>query len=408
MKPYLTTFFLFFLFVFPFSVHAQDTIRFDESGLELVMQRAKVEKKPIFYMAYADWCPHCKNIKATTLKDAEVVSFMNANYVFAGLNFEKPGSEDFKTKYNIKTFPTFLVLDENGQELARFTGELKKEKFLSEVKLALNPKQQLPYLKAEYEKDKTNGINLMRYLVALKKGRDRNELNPIAHEYFEKLTDDKIVNEVNWKIFTNGVSDIASREYQFVITNQQAFAAITSPKRVNDKFKNSVMELLKPIVKTNDFANYKKQRAIAKTITSPVIDSLLFQYDLDHYEFNSNWNEYKKVAAADIKKYVWNSPKEIKSIVLNVMRNSTDAASLNQSLSWIKHSNELEESYDGILLEARVQRKLNNIPIAITITKKAKAFSTQMGWDGKEADKLLADLLERKKIAAKPAAKTKK
>lgn len=408
MKPYFTTFFLFFLFVLPFSAHAQDSIRFDESGLESVIQRAKVEKKPIFYMAYADWCPHCKNIKATTLRDPEVVLFMNANYVFAGLNFEKPGSEDFKTKYNVKTFPTFLVLDENGQELARFTGELKKDKFLSEVKLALNPKQQLPYLKAEYEKDKTNGLNLMRYLVALKKGKDRNELNPIAHEYFEKLTDDKIVNEVNWKIFTNGVSDIASREYQFVITNQQAFAAITSQKRVNDKFKNSVMELLKPIVKTNDFTNYKKQRAIAKTINSPIIDSLLFQYDLDHYEFNSNWNEYKKVAAANIKKYVWNSPKEIKSIVLNVMRNSTDAASLNQSLSWIKHSNELEESYDGIVLEAPVYRKLNNIPVAITITKKAKAFSTQMGWDGKEADKLLADLLERKKIAAKPAAKTKK
>lgn len=408
MKIYNLPFFLFFLIVFVFPLHAQDSIRFDESGLEVVMQRAKTEKKPIFYMAYADWCPHCKNIKATTLKDAEVISFMNANYVFAGLNFEKSGSENFKTKYNVKTFPTFLVLDENGQELARFNGELKKDKFLSEVKLALNPKQQLPFLKAEYEKDKTNGINLMRYLVALKKGNDRKELNPIAHDYFEKVTDEKMVNEVNWKIFTNGVSDIESREYQFVITNQQAFAAITSQKRVNDKFKNSVIELLKPIVKTNDIATYKKQRAIAKTITSPVIDSLLFQFDLDHHEFNTNWNEYKKVATSNIKKFVWDSPKEIKSIVLNVMRNSTDAPSLNQTLSWIKHSNELEESYDGILLEARVYRKLNTIPAAITMTKKAKAFSVQMGWDGKEADKLMADLIERKKIAAKPAGKTKK
>lgn len=408
MKIYNLPFFLFFLIVFVFPLHAQDSIRFDESGLEVVMQRAKTEKKPIFYMAYADWCPHCKNIKATTLKDAEVISFMNANYVFAGLNFEKSGSENFKTKYNVKTFPTFLVLDENGQELARFNGELKKDKFLSEVKLALNPKQQLPFLKAEYEKDKTNGINLMRYLVALKKGNDRKELNPIAHDYFEKVTDEKMVNEVNWKIFTNGVSDIESREYQFVITNQQAFAAITSQKRVNDKFKNSVIELLKPIVKTNDIATYKKQRAIAKTISSPVIDSLLFQFDLDHHEFNTNWNEYKKVATSNIKKFVWDSPKEIKSIVLNVMRNSTDAPSLNQTLSWIKHSNELEESYDGILLEARVYRKLNTIPAAITMTKKAKAFSVQMGWDGKEADKLMADLIERKKIAAKPAEKTKK
>ena len=408
MKLYNIPFFLFFLVFFAFPVHAQDSIRFDESGLEAVMQRSKTEKKPIFYIAYADWCPHCKNIKATTLKDAEVIAFMNSNYVFAGLNFEKPGSEDFKTKYNVKTFPTFLVLDENGLELARFTGELKKDKFLSEVKLALNIKQQLPFLKAEYEKDKTNGVNLMRYLVALKKGNERKELHPIAHEYFEKLTDEKLVSEVNWKIFTNGITDIESREYQFVITNQQAFAAITSQKRVNDKFKNSVIELLKPIVKTNNIDTYKKQRAIAKTITSPVIDSLLFQFDLDHHEFNTNWNEYKKVAVTNIKKYVWNSPKEIKSIVLNVMRNSTDAPSLNQSLSWIKHSNELEESYDGILLEARVQRKLNNIPAAITMTKKAKVFSDSMGWDGKEADKLLADLLIRKKAAAKPIAKPKK
>jgi thioredoxin-related protein len=408
MKPHFRYLICSLLLLFTFSIQAQDSIRFDESGLELVIQRAKAENKPIFYMVYANWCPHCKNIKATTLKDSEVISFMNTNYIFAGLDFEKAGSETFKNKYNIKTFPTFLVLDTNGIELARFTGELKKEKFLSEAKIALNPKQQLPYLKAEYEKDKTNGINCMRYLIALKKGNDRKELNPIAHDYFEGVKDEKMVSEINWKIFTNGVSDIESREYKFVNVNQQAFATITSQKRVNDKFINSVVELLKPIVKTSDTANYIKQRAIAKTITAPVIDSLLFQYDLDHFETNKDWTKYIKVTAENIKKYVWNSPKDIKNIVLNVMQNSTDAPSLNQSLSWIKHSNELEESYDGILLEARVQRKLNNIPVAIAFTKKAKAFSTSMGWDGKEADKLLADLLERQKIAVKPAPKTKK
>jgi thioredoxin-related protein len=408
MKPHFKHLIAFLLLISSFSIQAQDSIRFDETGLESVIQRSKVEKKPVFYMIYANWCVYCNNIKKNVLKDPEVINYINANYIFAGLDIEKPGSEDFKTKYKVKTFPTFIVLDENGIELARLKGELKKEKFLSEAKLALNPKQQLPFLKAEYEKDKTNGAVLMRYLVALKKGNERKELNPIAHDYFEKVADDKMVNEVNWKIFTNGVTDIESREYQFVITNQQAFAAITSQKRVNDKFKNSVIELLKPIVKTNGIDAYKKQRAIAQTIKSPVIDSLLFQYDLDHYEVNKDWTKYKKVASENIKKHAWNTPKVIKEIVLNVMRNSSDAPSLNQSLIWIKHSNELEESYDGLLLEARVQRKLNNIPAAITMTKKAKAFSDSMGWDGKEADKLLADLMIRKKVAAKPITKPKK
>ncbi len=397
MKPHFKNLIYLFFLLSTISFHAQDSIRFEESDLENVIQRAKNENKPIFYMVYANWCPHCKNIKATTLKDPEVISFMNQNYVFAGLDFEKPGSASFKNKYNIKIFPTFLVLDNNGIELARFTGELKKEKFLAEAKIALNPKQQLPFLKAEFEKDKKNGLNCMRYLIALKKGTDRKELNPIAHNYFEGVPDDKMVNEINWKIFTNGVTDISSKEYQFVIKNQQAFAAITSQKRVDDKFKNSVIELLKPIVKTNDTENYTKQRAIAQMITSPVVDSLLFKYDLDHFETNKDWAKYKKVAVENVKKHVWNNPRDLKEIVLNVMRNSSDVASLNQSLSWIKHSNDLEESYDGILLEARVYRKLNNIPAAIAYAKKAKAFSASMGWDGKEADKLLADLIEKQK-----------
>ena len=82
MKPHFRNLICSFLLFLTFSIQAQDSIRFDESGLEAVIQRAKTEKKPIFYMAYADWCPHCKNIKATTLKDAEVISFMTANYVF--------------------------------------------------------------------------------------------------------------------------------------------------------------------------------------------------------------------------------------------------------------------------------------------------------------------------------------
>lgn len=408
MKPHFSK--LLFVFIFFSSLHfyAQDTIRFDERALDEIIERSKVEKKPIFYMIYANWCTHCKAIKTTTLKDPEVISFMNSNYVMAGLDFEKPGSEPFKTKYNIKSFPTFLVLDEAGIELARFTGEMKKEKFLAEAKIALNPKQQLPYLKSEYEKDKTNGVNCMRYLIALKKGNDRKELNPIAHDYFEGVKDEKMVNEINWKIFTNGVTDIESREYKFVIVNQQAFAAVASQKRVNDKFVNTISEMMKAIVKTSDTDTYQKMKTQAQKIKAPVVDSLLFQYDLDHYETNKDWTKYKKTAAEGVKKYVWNSPKEIKNIVLNVMRNSTDAASLNQSLDWIKHSNELENTYEGVLLEARVYRKLNNISSAIDYTKKAKEIATSLGWDGKEADKLMADLLERQKAMAKSSPKTKK
>jgi thioredoxin-related protein len=381
-------------------VNAQDKLNFEAVELDSLLLRSKIEKKPIFYMVYTDWCPYCNNMKATTMIDPEVISFLNSNYIFAGLNFESPGNTSFKETYDIKTFPTFLMLNGNGEEIARFTGETKKEKFLTETKLALNPRQHLPFLKAQYESNKLNGANCLRYLVALKKGRTRKEINPIAHEYFENVLDENMINEINWRIFTQGVSDIESREYKFIVANQDEYVKITSQKRVNDKFINSVAELMKPAVSTADTENYKKLRAIAATITSTSVDSLLFKYDLEHYETTNSWENYKKVAKANIEKYAWTNPKEIQGIALTVMRNSSDSPTLNQSLAWIKHANSIEESYDGLLIEARVYRKLNNFSPAIELVKKAKLLFSEA--DHTEADKILTDLIQKQKSSVKP------
>lgn len=396
MKFYQFVLISFFILTSFSYCRAQDTLNFDFVELDVLLDRSKNEKKPVFYMVYTDWCPYCNNMKATTLLDPEVISYLNTNYIFAGVNFENPEIASFKNSYDIKSFPTFLTVNENGEEIARFTGEVNKEKFLTELKLALNPRQHLPFLKAQYELDKTNGVNCLRYVVALKKGRSRNEINPIAHEYFEGISDENMINEINWRIFTNGVSDIESREYKFVIANQEKFVQITSQKRVNDKFINSVVELLKPSVGSSTTENYMELRAIAATISSSSVDSLLFKYDLEHFEVNKDWENYKAAAKSNIEKYAWNSVNDIQKIALNVMRNSSDLPSLNQALAWIKHANSLEESYQGLLIEARVYRKLNNFSPAIELTKKAMLLNNN--GDNTEAEKILNDLLEKKKL----------
>jgi thioredoxin-related protein len=396
MRFYRFVLISFFILTSFSSCNSQDTLNFDFVELDVLLDRAEDEKKPIFYMVYTDWCPYCNNMKATTLLDPEVISYLNTNYIFAGVNFENPEITSFKNSFDIKTFPTFLTVNENGEEIARFTGEVNKEKFLTELKLALNPRQHLPFLKAQYESDKTNGANCLRYVVALKKGRSRKEVNPIAHEYFEGISDEKMINEINWRIFTNGVSDIESREYKFVIANQEKFVQITSQKRVNDKFINSVVELLKPSVGASTTENYMELRAIAATITSSSVDSLLFKYDLEHFEAKQDWENYKAAAKSNIEKYAWNSVNDIQKIALNVMRNSSDVPSLNQALAWIKHANSLEESYQGLLIEARVYRKLNNFSPAIELTKKAMLLNNN--GDNTEAEKILNDLLEKQKL----------
>lgn len=377
---------------------AQDTLNYDFVDVELMLERSASEKKQIFYMVYTDWCPYCNNMKATTLQDPEVISFLNNNYIFSGVNFENPNISSIKNTYEIKTFPTFLMLNESGEEIARITGELKKEKLLSELKLALNPRQHLTFLKSQYESNKSNGTNCLRYVVALKKGRKRSEVNPIAHAYFETVSDEKMVNLVNWRIFTNGISDIESREYKYVVANQERFAQIASKSRVDNKFINSVMELMKTAVNSTSTISYQQLRKVAATITSSAVDSLLFMYDLEHFELNKNWEGYKAAAVNNIEKYSWESVNEIHKISLNVMQNFSDKNSLNQSLSWIKHANSIRDSHKGLLIEARVHRKLNNLALAIDLTK--KAISLNNNGDNTDAEKILDDLYKKQKTKA--------
>jgi thioredoxin-related protein len=84
MKPHFKHLITILSLLCVFFTQAQDSIRFDETGLESVIQRSKVEKKPVFYMIYANWCVYCNNIKKNVLKDPEVISYMNSNYIFAG------------------------------------------------------------------------------------------------------------------------------------------------------------------------------------------------------------------------------------------------------------------------------------------------------------------------------------
>ena len=69
---------------------AQQDFKFDESDYQTMLQKAKTEKKPVFLMLYADWCPHCNKMKNSVLKDVAVIDFLSKNYLCKALNSDRP------------------------------------------------------------------------------------------------------------------------------------------------------------------------------------------------------------------------------------------------------------------------------------------------------------------------------
>lgn len=374
------------------TVKSQNQFIPDDTPYKTALENAKKEGKPLFIMLYADWCPHCNQMKKEVFSDPNVMSFLKENYICIWKNIEKEEGIALKNKYNTKSLPTFLFLDANETLLYALKGEMKTPEFMSEVKYALNSRMQLPYLEKEFMSDPSNSDKFFTYLNTLKKGKDRTDLSPPTHVYLNTQSDAQLISETNWRIIANGVTDINSREFQFVLKHQKEFAAVASQNRVDRKIESIVTELLRPYVDNLDTVNYYKQREVAKSIRLQKTDSLVFKFDLTLAERTEKWQFYKKTTLENTQKLVWNDASFLKDIGQTYLKHINDTESLKKSIFWVKHSLEINDSYDGNLLLARLYNKIKDKKMALQYAKDAKVICTEKTWDPKEVDTLLAEL----------------
>jgi thioredoxin-related protein len=384
--------YLVFLLLTFSNVNSQNQFVSDDVSYKTGLETAKAQNKPLFVMLYADWCPHCNQMKKEVFNDSSVIDFLKKNYVCIFKNIEKEEGKALKEKYNTRSLPTFLFLDSDETLLYVLKGEMGKTEFMTEAGYALKRTMQLPYLEKEFMSDTENSAKFFAYLNTLKKGKDRTDLSPATHLYLNTQSDAQLLSETNWRAIANGVTDINSREFQFVLKHQKEFTAVASQNRVDRKIESIVNELLRPLVDNLDTINYYKQREVAKSIRLQKTDSLVFKFDLTLAERAEKWQFYKTVTLEDTQKLVWNDASFLKDIGQMYLKHVKDTESLKKSISWVKHSLELNDSYDGNLLVARLYKKINDKKSALKYTRDAIAIGKEMTWNTKDADALLTEL----------------
>ncbi|WP_305070286.1 thioredoxin family protein [Flavobacterium lipolyticum] len=329
--------YLFFLFISLQTTSAQNQFIPDDMPYKTALNNAKAQGKPVFLMLYADWCPHCNLMKKEVFSDPAVIDFLKKNYVCVWKNIEKEEGTALKNKFNTKSLPSFLFIDPATETLLyALKGELKKEVFMTEVNNALNPKLQLPYLEKEFLADPSNVDKFFNYLNTLKKGKDRTDLSIPTHIYLNTQSDAQLISETNWRVIANGVTDIKSREFQYVLSHNKEFAAVASQSRIDRKTESIITESLRPYVDNLDTTNYYKQREIAKSIRLQKVDSLVFKFDLTLAERTEKWQFYKKVTLESTQKLVWNDASSLKDIGQTYLKHISDTESLKKSIVWIK------------------------------------------------------------------------
>ncbi|MDQ8185478.1 thioredoxin family protein [Pelagicoccus sp. SDUM812002] len=108
-----------------------DEMQLERHSLPEALAKAKVENKLVLADMSAIWCPTCRSLDKNVFSNPKVQAKINENYVFARIEYESEEGESFMDTYDVRAFPTILILDPTGKRLKKIEYTSSPEEFNS-------------------------------------------------------------------------------------------------------------------------------------------------------------------------------------------------------------------------------------------------------------------------------------
>jgi len=107
-----------------------------DADIDRAFAQARRERKPVLLYWGATWCPPCNQLKATLFNQQEF-ALLAQSFVAVQVDGDLPGAQKLGTRFQVRGYPTTLLLNGQGQEITRLPGEIEPEQALSILRLGL-------------------------------------------------------------------------------------------------------------------------------------------------------------------------------------------------------------------------------------------------------------------------------
>lgn len=373
---------------------AQEAIKFEELPFKDLIAKAKKEKKIVFLDAYASWCGPCKMMERNVFTQKSVGNYFNANFVNARFDMEKGEGRDIAVKYGVRSYPTYLFLNGDGELVSQNFGYMEESMFLTMAQDVNSPNNKKGSLKERFakgEKDPDFLINIMK----LNSSSDFNFAKQASERYFEnkKATEEFSKDDVGLLLFF--LKSTEDKNYK-VFTDRKAEIIKFLPEETYKEFDNQI-KLGKIVEQSIDQQNKKINDDYFMKNAEPLVgkhdaEVKLNQMKLGYYEQNSNFPEYEKAALAYYRNSEAFEPNELLKAAWVFAEHVKTPSSLKKAAEWAEKSVMRGESSENTYILAKLYFLTGNKEMAKTYAEMSKNMATQAQKDSTLADELLKQI----------------
>ncbi|KQT17616.1 disulfide isomerase [Chryseobacterium sp. Leaf404] len=388
MKNLVTTF---FILIFSFTFAQEDGIKFDQSSFKELLAKAKKEKKLLFIDAYAVWCGPCKMMDRNVFTQKSVGDYFNKSFISSRIDMEKGEGREIAQKFSVRSYPTYLFLNGDGEMVSQNYGYMEPGLFLSMAQDVNAGNSKGGSMKDRFAKGESSPEFLMN-IMKLNSTSDFEFAKKASEKYFagKKASEPLTKEEVGFLFFFIKSSKDANFKY---LVNKKSEIIQFLPEESYTEYKNQI--LLSDIIETaidtknNRIDDAKFMAAAEPLVGKEVAEKKLNQIKLGYFEQNANYAEYEKTALEYYKNPDLFEPNEILKAAWIFSEHIKEKSSLKKAAEWAEKSVMRGETSENTYILAKIYFLTGNKDLAKNFAELSNSLAKQTGKDTKLSDELL-------------------
>lgn len=207
---------------------------FQELSLEKALEKAKIENKLVFVDCYTSWCGPCKMMADKIFPLKEVGDYLNEKFVCVKYDMEKGEGQSHARKYQVSSYPTFLILQADGRLQHRIVGgSAGGNEFLERIEKALKGNS-LPDLEERYRSGNRDLSFLTTYIQALTESAELEKARGITQELLVSLDGEEKRSPDYWFIYeSRELSPVGSGNMIYLLKHVDKFREQIGKEKVD-------------------------------------------------------------------------------------------------------------------------------------------------------------------------------